>query len=680
MLENLWLVPLLPLLGFVILVFVPLNRLLAACVGVTAHPDDERYRDLFGKRAVSPLFRAPVPIFSSPLADIEKGTGVLMVCTFGDATDVIWWRDQQLALRQIVTRSGRLAEVEFQPPTEHGNDSGLCFESLEPDSANRCYAEIAGKNVKQARKRIVELLQEESGKATSACSGAPLQREPEAIEHTVKFYEKGDRPLEYVSTRQWFCRLLDHKSELLAKGQEIAWHPPHMHARYRDWTENLNLDWCLSRQRYFGVPIPVWYRLDANAEADYSDPILASAESLPMDPATGVPPGYDESQRGAANGFQGDPDIFDTWFTSSMTPQIGSHWGSDPKRHANLFPYDIRPQGHDIIRTWAFYTIAKALLHEDSVPWKNVLLSGWILDPDRKKMSKSKGNTVTPLHLLEKFSSDGVRYWAASARLGTDTAFDDKVFKVGKRLVTKLFNAGKFVLSQEGETHAISCELDLAFAARLKALVAKATASFDDFNYAQALMETETFFWTHFTDTYLELAKPRAREGEGFDAVSQGSAVAALRLGLNVLLRLFAPVLPYISEEIWSWVFAEETGHSSIHTAPWPSASDFDEIPAPANPDSFAIAVAALAAINKAKSDGEVSMGRDVESLTLCGGSEDLEQLKRVIEDVMGAARVRAHRLEASDGGSVDIEEGSFEARDAVFAPKPVKPDQPDKA
>jgi valyl-tRNA synthetase len=291
-------------------------------------------------------------------------------------------------------------------------------------------------------------------------------------------------------------------------------------------------------------------------------------------------------------------------------------------------------------------------------------------------MSKSKGNTVTPMHLLEQFSSDGVRYWAASARLGTDTAFDDKVFKVGKRLVTKLFNAGKFVLSQEGEVHPISCELDLAFAARLKALVVRAGASFDDFNYAHALMETESFFWTHFTDTYLELSKPRAREGEGFDAVSQGSAVAALRLGLNVLLRLFAPVLPYITEEIWCWVFAEETGHASIHTAPWPGAADFEEIPAPANPDSFAIAVAALAAINKAKAEGEVSMGREVESLTLCGCGEDLERLKLVIEDVMGAARVQAHRLEASDGDASDgngIEEGSFEARDAVFAPKPVK-------
>jgi valyl-tRNA synthetase len=652
-------------------------ELLAACVGVTAHPDDDRYKDLFGKRAISPLFRAPVPIFKSELADIEKGTGVLMVCTFGDATDVIWWREEQLALRQIVTRSGRLAEVAFvaagEQAAEDSPGDASRFESLDPDTANRFYGEIAGKNIKQARKAMLELLQDESGKATAACTGAPLQREPETIEHSVKFYEKGDRPLEYVSTRQWFCRLLDRKAELLAKGEEIHWYPAHMHARYRDWTEKLNLDWCLSRQRYFGVPIPVWYPLDAKGDPDYEKPIVATAEVLPVDPTTDVPPGYEESQRGAPNGFRGEADIFDTWFTSSMSPQIGSHWGTDDERHARLFPYDIRPQAHDIIRTWAFYTIAKALLHEDSIPWKNVLVSGWILDPDRKKMSKSKGNTVTPMHLLEQFTSDGVRYWAASARLGTDTAFDDQVFKIGKRLVTKLFNAGKFVLSQEAEVHPIRCELDLAFVARLRALVQKATASFDDFGYAQALMEIESFFWTHFTDTYLELAKPRAREDGGFDAAAQGSAVAALRLGLNVLLRLFAPVLPYITEEVWSWVFAEETGHPSVHVAPWPSASDFEAIPAPADPDSFAVAVAALAAINKAKAEGEVSMGREVESLTLCGSSHDLERLELVAEDVLGAARVKAHRFEASEAGGADTEEGTFEARDAIFAPKPPK-------
>ena len=632
-------------------------ELLPACVGVCAHPDDDRYKALFGKNAVTPLFHAPVPIFASELADPEKGTGVLMVCTFGDATDVHWWREQGLALRQVVQRNGRMAEVEF---------GGEAFPSLRPDDANARYAEVAGRNLKQARAAIVEQLRDPAGSATG--KGAPLQGEPEAMTHAVRYYEKGDRPLEYVPTRQWFCRLLDKKQELLRKGEQVQWHPKFMHTRYRDWTEGLTMDWCLSRQRYFGVPIPVWYPLDANGEPDYDSVICAERDQLPVDPMIHTPKGYDESQRDQPNGFTGEADIFDTWFTSSLTPQIGSRWLLDDERHAKLFPADIRPQAHEIIRTWAFYTIAKAMLHEDTIPWHHILLSGWILDPDRKKMSKSQGNVVTPTEPIEKFGADSVRYWAASARLGVDTALDDKVYKVGKRLSTKLYNAGKFVLAQSGEVHPISTELDRAFVAKLRALVARATASFDEFNYAQALQETESFFWTHFTDTYLELAKPRARwhedgETSGDRAAQSGSAVAALRLGLNVLLRLFAPSMPYITEEVWSWKFAEEDGRPSIHAAAWPSADELERVEPPQSERSFDHAVAALAAINKAKADAEVSMGREVERLVLAANSKTLEAFDPVRGDVLAAARV--HGCEPLADESLD--DGSFEAREASF-------------
>jgi valyl-tRNA synthetase len=625
-------------------------ELLAACVGVAAHPEDARYRDLFGRRAVTPLFRVPVPIFPSEKADPEKGTGILMVCTFGDATDVEWWRDERLALRQVVGRNGRLAPVRF---------GGEAFPSRDPEAANRFYAELAGRTIAQARRRIVELLRDPAGAA--AGGGAPLAAEPRAIQHAVRFYEKGDSPLELLPTRQWFVRLLDKKDALLAKGAEIAWHPDHMRKRFEDWTRNLAYDWCISRQRYFGVPIPVWYPLGPDGAPEYARPIVAAPETLPVDPMTDAPPGHAESERGKPGGFVGEADIFDTWFTSSLTPQIGSRWLLDPGRHARLFPADLRPQSHEIIRTWAFYTIAKALLHEDTVPWRHVAISGWILDPDRKKMSKSLGNVVTPLPIIEQFGADTLRYWAGSARLGVDTAFDENVLRVGKRLATKLWNASKFVLAQTAPAGPITAELDRAFAAELAALVARATDDFERYEHADVLKAVEAFFWTCFTDTTLELLKARAR---GDDADGRASAVATLRLGLDVLLRLFAPFLPYAAEEVWSWAFAAEKGQPSIHRAPWPDPADFAGVPAPDDAGSLECAIACLAAVNKAKADAEVSMGREVERLVLAAAPATLGGLARVASDVWAAARV-AHAELAPDAA---LAPGAFVVREARFA------------
>lgn len=631
-------------------------ELLPACVGVTAHPDDARYRDLFGKNAITPLFSAPVPIFPSELADPTKGTGILMVCTFGDQTDVRWWREQKLALRQIIGRDGRLREVTF---------GDAAFPSARPEVANRYYAQLAGKRVAGARDAVVKLLREPDGAVAEG--GAPLVGEPKPTEQAVKFYEKGDRPLELVSTPQWFVRLLDKKDALLARGREVRWHPEYMGDRYRIWTENLGIDWCVSRQRYFGVPIPVWYPLDASGQPDFERPIVAAADRLPVDPMTEAPPGYDESQRDRPGGFAADPDVFDTWFTSSLTPEIGSGWILDPERHAKIFPADIRPQAHEIIRTWAFYTIAKAHLHLDTIPWRNVVISGWVVDPAaKKKVSKTTGGMkLTPGALIEEYSADAVRYWAASARLGTDTAFDEQMFKVGKRLVTKLFNAAKFVLSQEGERHPITDELDRSFVQKLSHLVAEATEAFEEFEFARALMITEQFFWQSFTDTYLELAKARAR-GEIGDARARGSAVAALRLGLDVLLRLFAPFLPYITEEIWSWMFAAERGQPSIHAAPWPSPADFEAVEPPAEAASFDLAASALGVINKKKSESGVSVGRVTESLVLAANAATRARLEPVWHDVAASARCQEHALETKP----ELADGAFEVLSARFAEK----------
>ncbi len=628
-------------------------ELLPACVGVAAHPDDPRYQPLFGRRAVTPLFRAPVPIFASPLVEREKGTGILMVCTFGDQTDVIWWRELNLPLRQVIGRDGRMAAVSF---------GSAAFPSLEASSANAAYGHLVGKTVREAQKTIVELLRDPIGAATGV--EAPLVGEPQPVEHAVKFFEKGDRPLEFITTRQWFVRLLDRKAELIEAGDSIRWHPDFMRMRYRNWTENLQIDWCISRQRYFGVPFPVWYPVSAAGETDFARPIVPDAAKLPVDPTSDTPPGWSEAQRDQPGGFRAESDVFDTWFTSSLSPQIATKWLDAPERHARLFPMDLRPQSHEIIRTWAFYTIVKAQLHAGTIPWRNVAISGWVLDPDRKKMSKSKGNVTTPTHLLEQYGADAVRYWSLSARLGADTAFDEKVLKVGRRLVVKLFNASKFVLSQSAAPGALTHPLDLAFLVRLRDTLEQASAELQAFEYAAALDVTERFFWSRFTDAYVEIVKARARS-EG-DAAGRSSAVAALQLALSCLLRLFAPFLPYVCEEIWSWGLDRETGHASIHKAPWPSAAELGDLSA-ADPAVFDAALAFLEAVHKAKSVAGASVGRHVTKLGIASAPGTAELLAGCLHDLLAAGRVESHVLERRAG----MEPLSFEVTEIVLAERP---------
>ena len=641
-------------------------ELLAACVGVTAHPEDKRYTGLFGKKAITPLYRIPVPIFPSPAADPEKGTGILMVCTFGDATDVEWWREQGLVLRQIVGKDGRLTQTQF------GDE---LWPSQNPDQAQALYDQIAGKSIKAAKGIVVDQLRDPANSArhdgspdAGNSTGAPLRGEPEPISHPVKYFEKGSRPIEFIPTRQWFVRLMDKKDLLISKGREIDWHPDYMRLRFENWTENLQFDWCISRQRYFGVSFPLWYRLDSEGQPDFANPILAKPEQLPVDPMIHQPEGYNEDQRNKPGGFAGESDIFDTWFTSSLTPQLMSRWSLDPERHKKLFPMDMRPQAHDIVRTWAFYTIVKAALHEDKIPWQRAVISGFVVDPDRKKMSKSKGNVVIPIDFIERFSSDGVRYWAAQASLGTDTILDETMMKIGRRLITKLFNAGKFVLSQSGPSGDLSPEdvteeLDRAFIDRLRHLVHQGGASFDHFDFSKVIGPVEDFFWHSFTDSFLELTKNRAK-GEGVSEGERSSAVAALRYGLETLIKLFAPFLPYITEEIWSWSFAEETGTASVHNTLWPGVTDFAEIAPPKENHSFDVAVAALGAIHKHKTLSKRSAGTPIEELEIEAHPTTLRVLESVVKDVMAGARVASYKLVENPKS----EEGSFSILSATFS------------
>jgi valyl-tRNA synthetase len=586
-------------------------ELIPACVALVAHPDDERYAPRFGHAVLTPLFGVRVPVLAHPLADPEKGSGIAMICTFGDTTDVVWWRELQLPTRTAIGRDGRLLP---EPP-----DWGPAA----PEAEAR-YAELAGKTAKQAQARIVELLAEH-GELVGAAK---------PITHPVKFYERGDRPLEIVSSRQWYIRNGGRDSELreafLARGRELEWHPSHMRSRYDSWVEGLNSDWLISRQRYFGVPFPVWYPLDADGEVDYDHPIVPDEARLPIDPTSDVPGGYSEDQRGKAGGFVADPDVMDTWATSSLTPELAAGWEDDPDLFARVFPMDLRPQAFEIIRTWLFSTIVRAHFEFDSLPWTDAAISGWVLDPDRKKMSKSKGNVVTPMEPIRQFGADAMRYWAASGRPGVDTAVDEGQVKVGRRLAIKILNASKFALGVMGDgvpaRDAVTEPLDRSMLASLAALVTNATTSFESYDYARALDSTERLFWG-FCDDYLELVKGRAYAGSD-------SARAALACALETLLRLFAPHMPFVTEEVWSW-----WRDGSIHRAAWPAADDLSLF---ASDDAtvYPAAAAVLGEIRKAKSEAKRSMRTEVPSVVVHAPAELLRALEPALDDVRDAGRV----------------------------------------
>ena len=619
-------------------------ELLAACVGITAHPDDKRYKDLFGKKAISPVFFAPIPIFPSELVDKEKGTGILMVCTFGDQTDVIWWRENDLPLRQVFGSDGKILDIRFSDDKEKNG-----WVSLNQKLANINARKIFDKNLNESKKIIIDLLKDPKNSSTGKI---PLISDPKNILHPVRFYEKGESPIEYLSTRQWFVQILDKKEKLLEMGEKINWHPDYMSKRFSNWTENLSLDWCISRQRFFGVPIPVWYRLDENKTIDFDNVILPNIKDLPIDPVIDTPPGFTENQRNKPKGFIGEQDVFDTWFTSSMSPQIVSNWGIKNKEEMDkLFPMDIRPQSHEIIRTWAFYTIVKSLLHHNSIPWKNVVISGWILDPDRKKMSKSRGNVITPINTIEQFGSDAVRYWAGSARLGTDTTYDESVFLIGNKLVTKLYNAAKFVLSHDSsETNDIN-ELDASFLQDLQKLIDEVTNCYDKFEFAQALQLSEEFFWNIYTDNYIELVKKRVFNSEGEE---KKSAVTTLRIALSVLLRIYAPVLPSITEEIWSWCFAKETNTNSIHQSNWPNVLEFKMFNPPENKDSLDVAIKTIRAIRKTKTANAIGLGKPVDSIKLIINTHQKDILTKIMDDVSNAAGCYNFSFESSDSEEIE--------------------------
>jgi valyl-tRNA synthetase len=583
-------------------------ELLPACVSVFFHPDDKRYQHLEGKFAVSPLFGAKVPLIPDDMVDPEKGTGLVMCCTFGDQTDIIWWRKHKLPTKIIFSKFGTIEGIQIDKSCS------------DLEKANKITEEITGLKIKEARDKIIELLREDG----------LLLAQTERTQ-TVKCAERSGAPLEILTTPQWFVRAIEHKDALIEKSNQLNWFPGSMKIKLDKWIEGVSLDWCISRQRYFGVPFPVWY---SKREGEEGKILLPSLNQLPVDPMSDLPEGY------ARDEVEPDFDVMDTWSTSSVSPQLNSHgiadgFMVDKDRHSNLFPSDLRPQAHEILRTWAYYTMLKSYLHQDCLPWKNIMISGWCLAADKTKMSKSKGNIIDPVKLLEQNGSDVIRYWSASSKLGADTAYSEDVVKNGKRLINKLWNAAKFVsqhfdnipneyknLNLSEIKDKICCDFDKYFLIKLSDLVKEASEDLEQYEYAGAMDKTEQFFWSLFCDNYLEITKTRAYDEENSDPSGALSARITLYYGLKTLLQLFAPFIPHITEEIYQILYSDKI---SVHERnSWPQLGiSFDGFEL----TESETLLSALELVRKIKAHDNLSIKAAVSYLEIEGGSlsENLE-------------------------------------------------------
>jgi valyl-tRNA synthetase len=585
-------------------------ELIPACVAVFVHPEDGRWSDLIGNRAVVPIFGHAVPIHGDSRVDIEKGSGVVMCCTFGDTTDIEWWDEFGLDQRIVIDRYGRM------------NSLATFLEGLDTSAA---------------RKEIVGRLKE-----------AGYLKKGEEIVHSVNVHERCHTPLEYLVQPQWFIRVLDLKDELLERGRSISWHPDYFRTRFEHWVENLRWDWSVSRQRYYGVPFPLWYCKECG------EPVLADDDQLPVDPLVDTP-GSPCGKCGSSGDFEPEPDVLDTWATSSMTPLINAKWNEDGERRY-MIPMTMRPQAHDIIRTWAFYTVVKSHLHESDVPWKHIMISGHALNPSREKMSKSKGNVAgDPIAALEVYSADELRYWACSSKLGTDVVFSEEILGLGRRLVTKMWNATRFASGHLEDFDPKAGEgadphpFDIWLRARLEATVKRATSGMTDYDYFTCLRETETFFWSGLCDNYLEIAKRRLY---GDDPAQRAAAQRALYDALYTSLRLFAPILVHITDELYQLVFRQHEGHASIHVSPWP------ELTAPdADPETLRLGELALLIIEDArryKSENNLSMAAPLDKISVICAESDLEGLRAFEPDLIGVTR--AAEIDWSTSDSEDLE------------------------
>jgi len=560
-------------------------EMLAACVGIFVHPDDKRYMHLVKSKAIVPIFGQEVPIMEDEKVDMEFGTGMVMICTFGDKTDIEWWLKHKLPSEIIINSDGKL------------NEKAGKYKNMK---------------LADARKEILEKLE---------TMGYILKKEE--IEQTVNVHERCGTPIEFYVSDQWYVKVLDIKKELLEQGEKIRWYPDYMRIRYRQWVEGLNSDWCISRQRYYGVPFPLWYCEKCNKI------ILADEDKLPVDPLRDKP---NKKCSCGSEEFRPDTDVMDTWATSSLTPLINAKWEEKDSVMEKIYPADLRPQGYDIIRTWAFYTIVKSYLHTNSVPWNDVMINGMGLDPKGKPMHKSRGNVIDPLEVKEKYSADALRFWVATAKLGSDLPYQEKDVVTGQKTLTKLWNASRFVSQFIYKAKKPELRImDRWLLSKLMKLVETCTQKFEIYEYADAKQETEVFFWHTFADNYLEIVKHRAYADED-------SACWTLYKSLFTILKLFSPIIPFITEEIYQKLFRVDQKDVSIHVSSWPEVEK--ELMDEEAEEIGDMAVAIVSALRQYKSGNGLALNSPVEKLVIECDDKAKGKIEKILDDVKGAMNI----------------------------------------
>ncbi len=570
-------------------------ELIPACVGLFYHPDDVRYKMLKGKFAKVPLFDYEVPILSDGGVDPEKGTGLMMVCTFGDKEDVEKWHKYHLELRIVFEKEGRLNELG---------------------------GKYKGMKIKDARKAILEDLK---------VNGSLLKQDQ--IKHNVNVHDKCGTEIEFLKTKQWYIKVLENKHDFLEAGNKIKWFPEYMKSRYVHWVENLNWDWCISRQRHFGISFPVWY------EKRTGNIVVADESQLPVDPEKDIPEGYKKED------LIPEMDVMDTWATSSVSPQVVLDWKGESGYGVNFenYPCGLRPQAHDIIRTWAFYTIVKGIYHHGKIPWKEILISGHVLDKDGKKLSKSKGNYIPPQEIFKKYGADSLRLWAATSKLGEDLRYREEDIKSAQKTVTKLWNASKFVHMHLKDYDCAGKEydpeklelMDRWLLIKLNKVINNATDGFDIYEYSKAKKEVENFFWGIFCDNYLEIVKDRLYNPKERGELSRLSGQYALHSVLLDVLKIFAPIAPFITDEIYSYHFSENG--KSIHMSDWPEADiavedeDIEKVG-----DRF---VEVLREVRKVKSESGKSLKEEIDVVLK---KEDFDLISKCMDDFKAATKAKS--------------------------------------